>query len=89
MATSEDATNVDFGYYSTASVGDFVWTDADADGVEDAGEAGINGVRVYLDINGNDAFDSATEPSAVTNASGAYGISGLVSGTYTARIDTS
>ncbi|MCX6876179.1 MAG: carboxypeptidase regulatory-like domain-containing protein [Verrucomicrobia bacterium] len=88
LTTSEDATNVDFGYRSTASIGDFVWLDTDADGVQDAGEAGLNAVRVYLDINGNGSFDSATEPSATTNSSGAYAIPGLVAGNYTARVDT-
>ena len=59
VAVSQDATDVDFGYRSTASVGDFVWLDANADGVQDGGETGINGVRVYLDMNGNGVFDSA------------------------------
>jgi uncharacterized repeat protein (TIGR01451 family) len=89
ITVSEDAWDVDFGYRSTASVGDFVWLDADADGVQDSGESGINGVRVYLDINGNDIFESATEPSALTAGNGAYSIGGLVAGTYTARVDAS
>jgi large repetitive protein len=89
LAAAEDASDVDFGYRASASFGDFVWNDADADGVQDGGEAGINGVRVYLDINGNGSFDSASEPSAVTNSSGAYSIGNLLAGTYTARIDTS
>ena len=41
-------TDVDFGYRGTASLGDRVWNDADGDGVQDAGEAGINGVTVEL-----------------------------------------
>ncbi|MBN8456578.1 MAG: carboxypeptidase regulatory-like domain-containing protein, partial [Verrucomicrobia bacterium] len=89
LTTSENAINVDFGYRSTASVGNFVWNDADADGIQDVGESGVNGVRVYLDINGNGAFDSATEPSSTTNSSGAWLIDGLTAGTYTARIDVS
>ena len=89
VALSEDASDVDFGYRSTASVGDFVWLDSDADGVQDPGETGINGVRVYLDMNGNGVFDSANEPSAITAGGGAYSISGLVAGTYTARVDPS
>ena len=87
IAVSEDALDVDFGYRSTASVGDFVWLDADADGVQnDGSNSGINGVQVYLDINGNGMFESATEPSAVTAGDGAYTIGGLVAGTYTARV---
>ncbi|RYD43360.1 MAG: hypothetical protein EOP85_10245, partial [Verrucomicrobiaceae bacterium] len=89
LATSEDALNVDFGYRATASVGDFVWNDIDADGTQDAGETGISGVRVYLDINGNGNYDSATEPAATTNSTGAYTIGNLVPGTYTARVDLS
>jgi hypothetical protein len=89
LATSENATNVDFGYRASASFGDFVWNDVDADGVQDGGELGINGVRVYLDINGNGVFDSTTEPSATTNSSGAYTIGNLLPGIYTARVDAS
>ncbi len=89
VALSQDATDVDFGYCSSASVGDFVWLDSDGDGFQDVGETGINGVRVYLDMNGNGAFDSATEPSSITASGGAYSISGLVAGTYTARVDGS
>ncbi|MCU0795680.1 MAG: carboxypeptidase regulatory-like domain-containing protein [Akkermansiaceae bacterium] len=89
LATSENATNVDFGYRAAASFGDFVWNDGDADGIQDVGEAGIAGVRVYLDMNGDSVFDSATEPSAITNTSGAYSIANLLPGTYTARIDVS
>ncbi len=88
LAAGEDAVNVDFGYRSTASVGDFVWLDLDADGVQDAGESGIAGVRVFLDINGNGSFDSASEPSAITSAGGTYSIAGLAPGNYTARVDT-
>ncbi len=89
LATSEDARDVDFGYRSLTSVGDRVWNDANADGIQDAGETGISGVRVYLDINGNGIFDSATEPSATTNPSGIYTITNVMPGTFTARVDTS
>lgn len=89
LATSENADNVDFGYRASASAGNFVWNDLDADGVQDAGESGINGVRVYLDVNGNGVYDSATEPSATTNSSGAYTIGNLLPGTFTARVDVS
>ena len=44
--------NADFGYQPNAgtfgSIGDFVWFDRDADGVQDAGELGIPGVTVSL-----------------------------------------
>ncbi|MBK1828347.1 hypothetical protein JIN81_15035 [Haloferula rosea] len=89
LTVSEDAVDVDFGYNATASFGDFVWNDANGNGLQDGGEAGIPNVRVYLDIDGDGAFDSLTEPSDVTDGSGAYGIGSLVPGTYTARVDAS
>src|SRR5205085_232205 len=45
-------TDVDFGYRGTASVGDRVWLDSNANGVQDAGETGLNGVTVQLLDNG-------------------------------------
>lgn len=87
LTTSQEATDVDFGYRASAAFGDYVWNDADADGVQDGGETGIASVRVYLDINGNGGFDSATESAALTDSNGAYSIGNLVPGTYTARID--
>ncbi len=38
----------DLGLYMCIPVGDFVWFDWDADGIQDPGENGINGVRVYV-----------------------------------------
>jgi hypothetical protein len=52
-----------------------------------AGEAGIPGVRVYIDSNQNGVFDSQ-EPSAITDADGVYTIGNLLAGTYTVRVDT-
>ncbi len=39
----------DFGYYvKPAALGNFVWFDTDGDGIQDAGEPGIDGVEVTL-----------------------------------------
>lgn len=51
----------------TASIGDFVWNDLDGDGVQDAGEAGVEGVRVVLlDGQGAPLADVLTAPAAPT-----------------------
>ena len=82
--------NADFGYRPPAaqnnSVGDRVWFDVNADGVQDAGEPGIPGVTVALikDSNGNGAWD-AGEPiigTTTTVANGFYQFSGLPDGKY-------
>ena len=40
--------SVDFGFYNNITIGDYVWLDSDADGVQDPDEMGIAGVRVEL-----------------------------------------
>ena len=50
--TEDDDANsnltVDFGFFRPAAIGDYVWLDADADGVQDDDESGINDVVVRL-----------------------------------------
>ena len=70
-----------------AGVGDYVWYDHDGDGVQDAGEPPIAGVRVFADLNDDGVWQS-TEPAATTDSSGLYGIGGLVPGTYSIVVDT-
>jgi hypothetical protein len=53
----------DFGFVPVFEIGDFVWRDADGDGVQDAGETGIVGVTVTLQDAGG-----RTLRSAVTDA---------------------
>jgi len=88
LSSAESDLTVDFGYLGQASIGDYVWYDANQDGNQ-TGEPPLPGIRVFLDIDGNGNFDSATDPSAITDASGFYQITGLIGGTYTARVDTS
>lgn len=66
-----------------ASLGDRVWYDTDADGIQDAGEQGVEGVKVTLTGGGADgvigtADDTTTE--TVTNANGNYLFDGLNAG---------
>ncbi|MEZ4685358.1 MAG: SdrD B-like domain-containing protein [Bacteroidia bacterium] len=72
--------DLDAGLYQPASIGDFVWKDSNADGIQDAGEPGLAGVIVYLlDGNGNII---ATD---TTDAAGAYGFDNLAPGDYSVQ----
>jgi uncharacterized protein (DUF2141 family) len=71
----------DFGYRGTASLGDRVWNDLDADGFQDAGEAGLNGITVELLNSGGNVV-----ASQVTSGDGNYSFANLTAGTYTVRI---
>ena len=64
------------------ALGDRIWSDADGDGVQDAGEAGIGGVDVT--VTGGSCSPSC---SATTDSSGFWIITGLSSGAYLATVD--
>jgi uncharacterized protein (DUF2141 family) len=66
------------------SISGAVYRDADGDGVRDANEVGLTGVKVYLDLNGNNRFDNG-DPSAVTDSSGRYSFQKLAPATYSVR----
>jgi hypothetical protein len=61
---------IDFGFQPrNASIGDRVWQDRDANGVQDASEPGLAGVTVELRL----AVDQSLVGTAVTDANGFYG----------------
>ena len=68
-----------FGYTPTlARLGDFVWIDSDADGVQDAGEPGLGGVTVNLYQNGNPTAIATT----LTDGTGFYNFLNLTADDY-------
>jgi SdrD B-like protein len=50
-----------------------VFADLNGDGVQDNGETGISGVRVYVDLNNSGSYVSS-DPSAITASNGTYSI---------------
>lgn len=84
--------DIDFGFQQrNSSISGIVWGDVNGDGVVDPIEATrFTGVRVFIDLNNNDAFD-ADEPFGVSlPGSGAYTISSIAAsppGGYKVMID--
>ena len=76
LAPGDVFLNADFGYEPSqyGDIGDYVWLDANADGVQDGSEYGIPRVTVALirDSNGNGFWDSG-EPIIATTVTGAAG----------------
>ncbi|XYH96992.1 SdrD B-like domain-containing protein [Sorangium sp. So ce1128] len=71
------------------SIGDKVWFDADADGLEDASELGISGVVVDLfgDANCDGSADGGILKTTATDGSGAYRFGELEAGCYVVSVD--
>ena len=65
---------------ATSALGDRVWLDANANGIQDGGEAGVAGVTVRLLSQGGEEL-----ATTVTDADGFYLFDGLVDGTYRVR----
>lgn len=80
-AAAPNATKVDFAFVKPVSVGDFVWFDANKDGIQDADEAGVPGVTVTLtDGAGNPVIDLDGNPvkAVTTDANGMYEFTNLM-----------
>jgi protocatechuate 3,4-dioxygenase beta subunit len=88
LTSGQNDLSADFGYASAtgSALGDRVWYDADADGVQDDGEVGIGGVRVFLDTDGDGNYDVG-EPTAVTDADGTWLITNLPAGSYKVMVE--
>ncbi|HEX4443803.1 MAG TPA: SdrD B-like domain-containing protein [Galbitalea sp.] len=76
-----------------ASLGSFVWSDANANGVQDAGESGVPGIQVTLldsttDLPVTTGFGGATiNPVQTTDANGQYSFTNLAAGSYIVKMN--
>jgi hypothetical protein len=83
--SSSDET-IDFGYHTppcSGAIGDFVWNDLNQNGIQDAGEPGIGGVKLTLANSSGMQIATAT-----TTSSGYYQFSGLCAGSYRVTVDS-
>ena len=64
------------------SLGDFVWKDENRNGLQDAGEPGVEGITVHLL-----AADGTRLATTTTDTSGHYQFTGLKPGTYAVQFD--
>ena len=62
LESGENNPTIDAGYFETGSIGDLVFLDEDADGIQDDGEEGIAGIEVtLLDENGEVLATTTTD----------------------------
>ncbi|HPS54242.1 MAG TPA: S8 family serine peptidase [Sedimentisphaerales bacterium] len=83
LGNDVDVNDINFGNNSTpGSISGYKFNDIDADGIWGNNEPGLQGWQIFVDLNQNYQFD-ANEPNTITDANGAYTITGLYPGTYT------
>lgn len=89
---------IDFGFFAPVSLGDYVWIDDNADGLQDIGESPLEGVVVTLyGANGalvttdavGDPLPGAIPGQMVTDALGGYSFTNLAPGDYYVVFDIS
>ena len=90
LPTDTPETDEDVQVVAPGAIGDYVWYDADGDGIEDVAEPGIANVtlRLYRDT-GNGSFDPLADTLAATtttDADGGYLFSQLAAGVYFVRV---
>ena len=86
LAAGGNNSQQDFGYVGTGSIGDRVWFDANKDGVQDAGEPGLDGVAVELDVDLNQDGTTDLTLSTTTDSHGNFVFDKLPVGAYTVRV---
>ena len=81
LATGQNVAGLDFGNFDNVDLSGQKFHDLDGDGIQDAGESGLAGWTIQLDLGANGTVDA----TAVTDASGNYSFTNLGPATYRLR----
>ncbi|QEF96371.1 Serine-aspartate repeat-containing protein D precursor [Stieleria maiorica] len=85
FTASTDTADVSFALVANdTTLSGYVFDDVDRDGVRDAGEVGVSGARVYLDLNNSESYNVG-EPYQYSAADGHYELLHVVPGDYVLR----
>jgi len=86
--TTDTSSNlsIDFGYVPvcSGSIGDLVWKDLDANGMQDGSDPVLSGV--ILELSGTNTYGQTITKTATTNSLGIYSFDALCQGTYDIKV---
>ncbi len=82
MLQPGETLNASAGIYILASIGDYIWLDENEDGIQNASESGIGGMKLTLN-----SLSSGAQVSTTTDNSGNYSFTNLIPGNYLLTID--
>ncbi|MEG2348218.1 MAG: SdrD B-like domain-containing protein [Clostridia bacterium] len=74
--------SVQIGAATNGSIGNFVWNDLNKNGLYDAGEPGVNGIKVELYDQNNNLLQTTTTANDFLNNPGYYSFTNLEAGNY-------
>jgi YVTN family beta-propeller protein len=80
LSAGADDNSANFGFIGSSSIGNFVWDDRNGDSVQDAGESGLAGVIVQLQLSNGSVITTTTD------GSGGYNFAGIGSNVYTVTV---
>ncbi len=80
--TNADITGLNAGYYYPVGLGDYIWLDVNANGIQDSDENGVNDQIINLYRVGEGYLERTWSGSGPDGASGYYYFSGLRPGTF-------
>ncbi|MBN8888711.1 MAG: carboxypeptidase regulatory-like domain-containing protein, partial [Rhodospirillales bacterium] len=78
LVSGQNDTTIDAGLYRLAALGDYVFNDLNANGIQDSGDTGVSGITVNL----LDATGATVLGTTTTNATGYYSFTSLTPGAY-------
>ncbi|MBK8829082.1 MAG: carboxypeptidase regulatory-like domain-containing protein [Saprospiraceae bacterium] len=82
--SNQQINDIDAGLYRFSNLGDFIWEDMNANGVQDANENGIENVQISL--TGTSGIGQAINLTVLTDTNGKYSFGSLEPGSYTINV---
>ncbi len=83
---AENISDIDAGYYLYSNIGDKVWHDQNANGIQDGTEPGIDGIQVT--ISGNSGTGAVVNQNVITSGGGNFQFTNIPPGpSYTINFD--